>query len=463
MSDLMHMYEQEKELYRARRYREAVEPLTRVVKHAAANKQTEQLRHFLPLLLHCYIELEQYTDAFSEIEHYDYLYRHAESDLDQCHYKLCKGTLYMHTGEFERAEIYFQQLFQMALDEEHPLHLMKYGTYYLHLLQRSQQIDKGLSIAALIEIYVEQQPDISPHMLCSFYMDYVALIQQTQYALRSEKYVERLRLLQPKKKALLTYYEATLLFMKGHYDEAFAHYEDAFSRMQEQPYTAHVSLLQQCMKRYEQAGQFQSLCLLQKRYILMLENAPHRTTQQSAKQTVKRMNLHEIERLANEDSLTGIYNRYYLEKEAEELVLMSRLLDENCSCAVFDVDNFKTINDTYGHIAGDEALTQVVKRIQKVMEQERHLFARYGGDEFVVLLNMPQQKAQACIERALVSVSSMPIQVAQLTLPVTISIGLVHNRTAQVNTFKELFRLADDSLYYAKKNGRNQLHVHKDM
>lgn len=465
MSQMFDVERQANICMEAHDYAQALQLLKRITLYAETQANMELLRRMIPSVIECHLQMQNYAMALKYMHNYDYLYQQSETDVHQRRFTLCKGTFYMRTDEFERAEIYLQQLFQIALDEEHDRNLIIYGTYYLGVLQRSEQVDKGLSVASLVEMYVSQQPDTPVETLRLFYIYYVALIQQTRFALHCEKYLQKLAQLYEEQSlgesvAIYYYYDAKLLFLKGHYEQAFARFEQAFSHMNEAiSYAEYVFFLQTSIRLFEEQSLFFYVAQLQKRYILMLENTTHHKKQRNVKQTVHRMNLQQAEHIAHHDSLTNIYNRYYLEKEAQNIVLISRVAEENCSCAVFDLDHFKTINDMYGHVVGDEALQQLTKRIQRVLNEQSCLFARYGGDEFVILLRMPVAQAEQTMIGVVEAIRTQPFQLANTEVDVTISIGLVHNEQARLKTFKELFKAADEGLYIAKKNGRDQLYI----
>lgn len=165
-----------------------------------------------------------------------------------------------------------------------------------------------------------------------------------------------------------------------------------------------------------------------------------------------------LQRLASIDSLTSIYNRYYILKQLN--IEAARVLREKgeLSIILFDLDLFKKINDRYGHQMGDKALQKVAKTIQSNI-REYDYAGRYGGEEFLIVLpNADEDKAAEIAERVRQSIENMIIKCDTQVIPVLISAG-VSTLIASETNIEQLIKRADDALYAAKKNGRNQVMV----
>ncbi|MEE6142886.1 GGDEF domain-containing protein [Bacillus cereus] len=164
----------------------------------------------------------------------------------------------------------------------------------------------------------------------------------------------------------------------------------------------------------------------------------------------------EQERLAMIDSLTEIYNRLkfqqILEVEWEKVVRN----DEKIAIILFDIDNFKTVNDTYGHDFGDLALIQLAELMKSKVEQQ-HVFARWGGEEFIILVTNTVEKEAFQVAESL----RFFIETKQFTgiSKLTASFGVALYE--QGTTREELMQRADIALYEAKKNGKNQVCVYR--
>ncbi|BBG65770.1 diguanylate cyclase/phosphodiesterase (GGDEF & EAL domains) with PAS/PAC sensor [Hydrogenimonas sp.] len=167
---------------------------------------------------------------------------------------------------------------------------------------------------------------------------------------------------------------------------------------------------------------------------------------------------HEIELLSKTDSLTGLWNRGYLEEMLEIEFKRARRYGHNVSIAVVDLDHFKHINDNFGHMAGDEVLRQVSEHIRSCI-RETDFVGRYGGEEIVVILPETDIKtAKVIAEKIRETIEANPVEFEGQTINVTSSIG-VSNLRPEHKDYLEVFAEADEALYHAKENGRNMVVV----
>ena len=169
---------------------------------------------------------------------------------------------------------------------------------------------------------------------------------------------------------------------------------------------------------------------------------------------------HAIEQLqtkSEKDPLTGIYNKGALQMKGIESFKRAKLLKVPMSIAVFDLDHFKKVNDTYGHSAGDFVLKEMAAVIGTKLIRLDDFFARYGGEEFVVLLfgsNLAQGVEIG--ERLRHTLESHTFIFQGITMPITISVG-VATKTNEMSIWEELFSKADEALYASKRAGRNRV------
>ncbi|WP_263833936.1 sensor domain-containing diguanylate cyclase [Sulfurospirillum oryzae] len=158
--------------------------------------------------------------------------------------------------------------------------------------------------------------------------------------------------------------------------------------------------------------------------------------------------------LASTDSLTGLSNRHYAMEMMHTLVAKALRHKGFLSVIMLDIDHFKMINDTYGHIAGDEVLRVIAKLIVECA-REYDVVARVGGEEFLIVCDGCDQHALSVIaERIRSRVEATKIYYETALISVTISVGgYVHVPTS--NNIEPLLKIADDALYEAKTLGRN--------
>ncbi len=167
----------------------------------------------------------------------------------------------------------------------------------------------------------------------------------------------------------------------------------------------------------------------------------------------------ELEQLAAIDALTGAYNRRKFLELCEAEISRARRLGRPLSLLLFDLDQLKPINDTYGHAAGDRALCTIVQ-VARQHVRSIDLIGRLGGDEFAVLLvETDTTRAEQVAERIRKATEARPIQWEMSVIPLTLSAGVMElgNNT---NSLEEWMRYADRILYQAKRAGRNQVAVY---
>jgi diguanylate cyclase (GGDEF)-like protein len=160
---------------------------------------------------------------------------------------------------------------------------------------------------------------------------------------------------------------------------------------------------------------------------------------------------------ATTDALTGLANRRALDARLPDLIRHSVAKSRPLSVAVLDIDKFKTINDTYGHAVGDEALVAVGRRLQASV-RDQDLVCRQGGDEFaVIILDADEQLATEIIERARASLSDQPTNTTAGPVRVNITAGVAGMGETRSADAEALLAAADAALYEAKEGGRNQV------
>jgi diguanylate cyclase (GGDEF)-like protein len=164
----------------------------------------------------------------------------------------------------------------------------------------------------------------------------------------------------------------------------------------------------------------------------------------------------QLQRLARRDGLTGLLNRRALLAALDDLARQKRRAADTFSLLMIYVDRFKDINDRHGHEAGDRALAHIAKLMTQALPADA-LIARFGGEEFVVLLPTADcTRALADAERLRMAVHCTPLDHAAGPLPLTLSIGVAQSDGAAEDPARLLAR-ADAALYRAKGNGRNRV------
>jgi diguanylate cyclase (GGDEF)-like protein len=163
----------------------------------------------------------------------------------------------------------------------------------------------------------------------------------------------------------------------------------------------------------------------------------------------------ELEIMAKQDGLTGVYNRHFLEQTLDLELQKAKQGKYALSIALLDIDNFKQVNDQFSHQIGDQVLV-IVGQLMRNCIRSRDIAARYGGEEFVLALPRAsiEQSSEIC-ERLRKSIEHHPWQQLHPDLRITISIGISANTS--VDNHEKLLHLADTQMYRAKRSGKNKV------
>ncbi|HXU94612.1 MAG TPA: GGDEF domain-containing protein [Gallionella sp.] len=164
-----------------------------------------------------------------------------------------------------------------------------------------------------------------------------------------------------------------------------------------------------------------------------------------------------LEHQASTDALTGVYNRHWMGKAFPRALQRCSHNKQPFAVMVVDIDHFKKINDTYGHLVGDLALKTVARCMVENL-RPHDLLARYGGEEFAVLLTEADlESAKMVAERLRAKIAAAEIRSDDISFHVTLSIGITP--TQHEEKLEHLIHEADQALYRAKQNGRNRVEV----
>lgn len=165
-----------------------------------------------------------------------------------------------------------------------------------------------------------------------------------------------------------------------------------------------------------------------------------------------------MNKVAYSDLLTGLYNRRYIIEKFPVDLLNAALLSKEISIIMTDIDYFKVVNDSYGHLAGDQTLQKVAQTLSGCIKRGSDWVARYGGEEFLICmpgadLDLAKETAE-CMRK---TIEGSVIEYEDKKIKVTASFGICCIKPLGNETVNDLLKQADEKLYLAKRNGRNRI------
>ena len=166
----------------------------------------------------------------------------------------------------------------------------------------------------------------------------------------------------------------------------------------------------------------------------------------------------DIKSKSQKDALTGLWNRNYTEEAVNKLFAAG----ESGALMMIDMDNFKAINDNYGHIAGDRTLKMFAETLEEYCDTEKDILCRIGGDEFVVYVRSATGKSELSnLAGDILSDLCKKLDECKFDTNSSVSIGISQFPDDGMD-FKDLYNAADKALYYVKQNGKNSFHFYSD-
>jgi diguanylate cyclase (GGDEF)-like protein len=168
--------------------------------------------------------------------------------------------------------------------------------------------------------------------------------------------------------------------------------------------------------------------------------------------TERRKKDEELQRKAEHDALTGLYNRYYAVPRIEDYLKSHNA--KQSALAMIDLDHFKDINDTFGHVRGDEVITDIARKVEKVF-RESDIVCRMGGDEFMIFCgNIREKDFEKQLQNA-IDTLQLSVRENDREIMVSVSVGYVLLHQSD-GSFSDLYEKADQALLKAKDLGKNR-------
>ncbi len=199
------------------------------------------------------------------------------------------------------------------------------------------------------------------------------------------------------------------------------------------------------------AGDVENVCII---LFDVTDAAIYRTMHQAA--------MKKLEMVSRVDGLTQLFNRSHWQSRLAEEFSRAGRYQAPLSLVMFDLDHFKSVNDTHGHLGGDAVLVQVSGLIKAAL-RDSDIAGRYGGEEFgIVLPNTNAEGARVVAERLRNTIQATPVSFDKILIPVTASIG-ISEFSLQLKDAEEFIANADAALYQAKESGRNRVMIYDQI
>ncbi|UZE96714.1 sensor domain-containing diguanylate cyclase [Alkalimarinus alittae] len=197
----------------------------------------------------------------------------------------------------------------------------------------------------------------------------------------------------------------------------------------------------------------------QKEALLIQKQANEELEERVAARTIELQDANKkLQTLSDTDQLTGLKNRRYLNQYIDKEIARGARYKHGVAVLLIDIDHFKSVNDTYGHLVGDECLQEVAKRISGQMRWPTDLVARYGGEEFCMVLPVTGLEGAVTVaERVCEKVHACVVNAGDIELETSVSVGVYAAVPTSADQGNEFLTFADEALYQAKENGRNRV------
>ncbi|PID01437.1 MULTISPECIES: GGDEF domain-containing protein [unclassified Sporosarcina] len=365
--------------------------------------------------------------------------------------------------DYTRGQKLLEDMLSIALEIEDYSYISMAYSQLSHLYNKIEQYEKALEFAqSAISFAKKKGVDREILMIRAhlYAIESAINLQSPNCAMTSLHYLSQLPTIDhhPRELAVLEILKGRFYEFIGDSKKAFHFYTNAKKREEKwRDYTLLKEIQQKRIVLAEKLCSFDELAIIQKEYINLLHEIEDSCWVKVALELQIRLQSSSTKTSENLDYLTGIYNRKFLEKTTNLWLAEAVVTKKSVVCLVYDIDNLKAINDTYGHLIGDEAIKFVAHTSMNEIRKE-DVLARFGGDEFVLVMQ-DISLADAIKKASLLArkIESLSTSSNVIPIPLTISIGLSDNKMCSKQSFNELFHLADLALYKAKKNGKNQV------
>ncbi|MFJ5763759.1 diguanylate cyclase [Lysinibacillus sp. NPDC093210] len=454
------------ELYSANRYLEYIELSSAAIESANALALYDKAMHLLRYSCISYFQVGDLQISINLLDKYRELTFLYGNDIDIIQYYSLASIYWGTFGHLKKAEELLMKGLEIA---ERIQHIESMGKIYNNLSGLEIELGKYAKAKrlALKSLYYANEFETkhdepyksiihsktnlaTAHIWLKEYDEADVLIKELLMMVKDPPY----------NKAQLEVFNAqALLFEKqGYIGEAIDMYQKSkHYALQNNDLSLLQTIYNSLVKLIEEQGNKIILSAVQKEYInILLEMQRENYTQVLFEMEYNNQKKH-LERTSYIDPLTNIYNRRYFDEHAKAMV-ESATNGQKLALLMIDLDHFKSINDSNGHLFGDDALTMTATTLQQFFQPYKSIVARFGGDEFIVLIHLREEESISIIAQNLYNtLTSLVLTVNDDIVQLEFSIGVSTNEDAHITSVEQLIHYADSALYTSKRNGRNQI------
>jgi diguanylate cyclase (GGDEF)-like protein len=407
----------------------------------------------------CHYNLGNLKMAFELTNTYEGLCKQYKLPIDKAEYFALVGLQYMYKGDLNKAITYYNDAADDALQS---CSYRRYITSKKHVALAASMLNEfeiGVEAVNDAKLYLHliDEEDVNQIEVYLVEISIYLAMDQFDLALEQLQFVSSHPVLLLDEVTHSLYYEnyANYHFKIGNLELAIECASEALHLLKgKNQHSSEQDIYELLIKVCKQRNDLPKLVEVYGQYVESLKDSMNK----SYLGELSKRDFEDMKRLTEIDNLTGVYNRKYLMEKASEWLDIAPLNNDSIICSVFDVDHFKLINDTHGHLIGDELLKSLANSCNSKMIKADMFLARYGGDEFVIVYRTANlDEALQYIEGIYSELNSLIIEISDYKFNLSISMGLSYTALGEYQLFEDLFREADEALYRSKQKGRKLL------
>ncbi|MEK4423785.1 GGDEF domain-containing protein [Solibacillus sp. FSL K6-1523] len=401
----------------------------------------------------------RYDELFPVLENVaPYISRYA-TDVEEFSYRSTRAVFHYTAGIGTPLED-LEQLYEESKEKQLFTQIFNTGNNLLHVYYEKGDFEKGMFLANELESLIDYSKFQDPVTPFAYFVNSLKLYYRMGDFTKAEanlKAIEKqsFHIKVPSLESHYWFCKALVEAQQGTFKMAYHYFDKAFNMMENKYYF--LSELELWIQILNLKDKMNDVIYYQKIMITTLQN--YVNIEESLRRTkiIEQMTTTNLEERLHTDRLTNVKSRAYYEEK-----IVKKRLHMNFTFVIFDIDRFKSINDKYGHLIGDQALKFIASHVEKKLPERDMDMIRYGGDEFILLFPYHIDEVHDLISSLHESIPKKEFIIREtnekLSLQVSLGISYTNEEPA---TLKELFKVADKALYRAKENGRNQIQVLK--